>query len=79
MIIRIENGNTCKKYSSLLNDFNMAKTELIIMITKIMVLTTLMSIEQASCISAIRLKSSLHTPLHDFHVAKGGKMVDFAG
>ena len=35
--------------------------------------------EQVSCISAIRLKSSLHTPLHDFHVAKGGKMVDFAG
>jgi len=26
-----------------------------------------------------RLKSSLHTPLHDFHVAQGGKMVDFAG
>jgi len=35
---------------------------------------------EVNCISStIRLKSSLHTPLHDFHVAKGGKMVDFAG
>jgi len=35
---------------------------------------------EVSCISStIRLKSSLHTPLHDFHVVKGGKMVDFAG
>merc|ERR1712055_1245389 len=35
---------------------------------------------EVSCISStIRLKSSLQTPLHDFHVAKGGKMVDFAG
>jgi len=29
--------------------------------------------------TSLRLKSSLHTPLHDFHVAQGGKMVDFAG
>jgi len=30
-------------------------------------------------LTSLRLKSSLHTPLHDFHVAQGGKMVDFAG
>ena len=30
-------------------------------------------------ISTIRHSSSLHTPLYDFHVDKGGKMVDFAG
>jgi len=30
-------------------------------------------------VSTIRHSSSLHTPLYDFHVDKGGKMVDFAG
>jgi len=30
-------------------------------------------------LTSLRFKSSLHTPLHDFHVAQGGKMVDFAG
>lgn len=30
-------------------------------------------------LTSLRLKSSLHTPLHDFHVVQGGKMVDFAG
>jgi len=30
-------------------------------------------------LTSLRLKSSLHTPLYDFHVAQGGKMVDFAG
>ena len=30
-------------------------------------------------LTSSRLKSSLHTPLYDFHVAQGGKMVDFAG